>query len=61
MKTAEQRYMTSFRLPFELRDRLDRVRLARGRRNGGLPPKFGDVVVEALEEFVTRATKANRK
>jgi hypothetical protein len=41
-------------LPRDLRLRIDELRLARARRDGGRPPSVKTVMVEALEALIAR-------
>lgn len=43
-------------MPLSLRLKLDEVRIARARRNGGLCPKLKAVVIEALQSLVAHET-----
>ena len=58
MAHTEKKYGTSFLIPFELRARIDALRMRRGRRSGSLPPKFAQIVIEALENLIAAESRA---
>ena len=45
---------TTVSLPVELRVAIDALRVGRAQREGRLPPRLREVVVEALTEYVAR-------
>lgn len=51
---AADQVATTIEMPRELRVQLDEVRIARARREGGLCPPLKRLVVEAIQEFITR-------
>ncbi len=45
---------TSITMPRDLRLQLEAVRLERAQRDHALPPRLREIVIEALNAFVTR-------